>query len=73
MQHHNILNEGYNYRKLASTAKGSRLNINNKPYLDLSNCAGSILIGHNNKVIKKSISEVLKKYIKLCFPKCICR
>ncbi len=63
MQELNILNEGYNYGKLASISKGSRIKINNKSYLDLSYSAGSIILGHSNRIFKKTINEILKKNI----------
>ena len=53
MQEINILNEGYNYGKLASISKGSIIKINNKSYIDLSYSAGSIILGHSNKIFKK--------------------
>ena len=63
MQELNILNEGYNYGKLASTSKNSKIKINNRFFIDLSFSAGSILLGHNNKIFKKIINELLKKNI----------
>ena len=63
MQELNILNEGYNYSKLASTSIGSKIKINDKLFIDLSNCAGSNIIGHNNKIIKKAIKDITKKNI----------
>ena len=63
MQEINILNEGYNYGKLASISKGSIIKINNKSYIDLSYSAGSIILGHSNKIFKKILNEISKKKI----------
>lgn len=63
MQEINILNEGYNYGKLASISKGSIIKINNKSYIDLSYSAGSIILGHSNKIFKKILNEISKKNI----------
>ena len=57
-----IKNEGYNnLNNLFSSGKGSDIFINNKKFLDLSLCAGSILLGHNSNIYKKTIKEILNK------------
>ena len=60
----NILNEGY-YKNLELFSKGNNVNIfsNKTKYLDLSMCAGSILLGHNHNIFKKSVKDFLKKEI----------
>tara|TARA_B100002052_G_C15883243_1_gene600369 strand:+ start:2108 stop:3334 length:1227 start_codon:yes stop_codon:yes gene_type:complete len=59
-----ILNEGYqNNSFLFDKAKGSRINIKNKSLIDLSMCAGSLLLGHNHPIFKKSIKKFLNKNI----------
>lgn len=63
MQELNVLNEGYNYGKLASSSKNSFIKIKNKHYLDLSYSAGSIILGHNNIQFKKALNEIIKKNI----------
>lgn len=56
-----LLNEGYNnLENLFTSGKGSEIYINNKKYLDLSLSAGSNLLGHNSKIFKKSINEILR-------------
>lgn len=59
-----ILNEGYhNNSFLFDKAKGSRINFKNKSLIDLSMCAGSLLLGHNHPVFQKSIKKFLNKKI----------
>ena len=53
-----IKNEGYNnLNNLFSSGKGSDIFINNRKFLDLSLCAGSILLGHNSNIYKKTIKD----------------
>ncbi len=64
MQNKLILNEGYaKINRLFTGGHGSNIFIKKKKYLDLSFCAGSLLLGHNNKIIKKSLKEILNKNI----------
>lgn len=57
-----IKNEGYsNLKNLFSSGKGSNIFIKKKKFLDLSLCAGSIILGHNSKVYRRTIKEVLNK------------
>lgn len=59
-----ILNEGYeNSNNLFSSAKNSNIFINKKKIIDLSLCAGSLLLGHNPNIIKKSLKEIINKNI----------
>ncbi|MDA9698805.1 aminotransferase class III-fold pyridoxal phosphate-dependent enzyme [Candidatus Pelagibacter sp.] len=59
-----ILNEGY-YKNLEFFSKGNNVDIfsNKIKYIDLSMCAGSILLGHNHNIFRKSIKDFLKKKI----------
>ena len=59
----NILNEGYNTSKnLFKSGKGALIKgINNKSYIDLTCGSGTILLGHNNEIFKKSIKEFVKR------------
>lgn len=59
-----ILNEGY-YKNLEFFLKGNNVDIfsNKIKYIDLSMCAGSILLGHNHNIFRKSIKDFLKKKI----------
>ena len=58
-----ILNEGYEGTKIITKSYGSHIFINKKKYIDLSNCAGSQILGHNNKVILNSLSQLNVKKI----------
>ena len=59
-----ILNEGYGDNKnLFSSGTGSNIFVGKKKYLDLSLCAGSLILGHNSKIFKKSIKQVFKNNI----------
>ncbi len=60
----NILNEGYNNNtELFNSGKGSYIFIGSKAYIDLSMCAGSLLLGHNHNIFKNSIKKLGKKNI----------
>ena len=65
----NILNEGY-YKNLELFSKGNNVNIfsNKTKYLDLSMCAGSILLGHNHNIFKKSVKDFLKEISNFAAP-----
>jgi len=63
MQESYILNEGYNTQNLISHSSGAYIFIGKKKYLDLSNCAGSQMLGHNNQIIKNCLHELSKKKI----------
>jgi glutamate-1-semialdehyde aminotransferase len=55
-----ILNEGYEKNNnLFFRAQDEKIFTKNKRYIDLSMCAGSILLGHNHKVFQKSIKKFL--------------
>ena len=59
-----IINEGYQSNKsLFGGGVGSKIILNNQSFLDLSCCSGALLLGHNSKIFKKSIKEVMKKNI----------
>ena len=59
-----IMNEGYqDIRDLFSSGKGSNIFLKKQKYLDLSLCAGSIILGHNSKIFKKSLNEIIKNNI----------
>ena len=58
-----ILNEGYNSKgPKFIKAKGSYI-FDGKKLIDLSFCAGSIILGHNHYVFKNAIKHYLKKDI----------
>ena len=57
-----ILNEGYeNNTDLFFGAQDEKIFTKNKQYIDLSMCAGSILLGHNHKIFKQSIIKFISK------------
>lgn len=60
----NILNEGYaNSKIFFEKAYKDKIYEKNKIFIDLSNCAGSILLGHNYNYFNKSIKEYVNKKI----------
>lgn len=59
-----IINEGYSINsQLFDYAKNDKIFIKKKYFHDLSNCAGSLILGHNSYIYKKSIGDYLKKNI----------
>ncbi len=55
-----VFNEGYqNSNFIFKKGIGDQIVINRKKYIDLSNCAGSIILGHNSKFFKKKIKKYL--------------
>ena len=59
-----ILNEGYGDNKnLFSSANGSNIFVGKKKFLDLSLCAGSLILGHNSKIFKEALNQVSKNNI----------
>ena len=60
----NILNEGYpNTKFFFEKAHKDKIYEKNKIFIDLSNCAGSILLGHNYSYFNKSIKEYVNNKI----------
>ena len=56
-----ILNEGYeNNSNFFEKGIKDKIYIKNKSFIDLSNCSGSLLLGHNHKVFKNAIKEYSK-------------
>ena len=61
-----ILNEDYkDYKILFEKGEGDKIFFKNKAYIDLSNCAGSLILGHNSNVFKKSLKLYLNKKISI--------
>ena len=61
-----ILNEGYkDYKILFERGENDKIFFKNKAYIDLSNCAGSLISGHNSNIFKKSLKLYLKKKISI--------
>ena len=58
-----LLNEGYESKIKVSKGNKAKITINNKDYLDLSFCAGTLILGHNSKIYKTSLKEIIKKKI----------
>ena len=64
MVNNNLLNEGYQQNKVFfNKANGSYVYHKKKRYLDLSSCAGTLLLGHNSKVFQKSLDTIKKNQI----------
>ncbi len=58
-----LLNEGYQKNKFVfNRGKGSKI-LNSPIKYDLSQCAGSLLLGHSHSIFKKSIKDVINKNI----------
>jgi len=59
-----ILNENYHQNKhLLTKGMGSYVYNKSKKYLDLTSGGGCLLLGHNNKIFKRSIKEFLRMQI----------
>jgi glutamate-1-semialdehyde aminotransferase len=58
-----LLNEGYDNNIKVSKGYKSKIIINNKNYLDLSFCAGTLILGHNSKIYKDSLNKIIKNKI----------
>jgi len=58
-----VLNEGYSDSRLFSNTRNGKIIFKNKYYYDLSNCAGSLILGHNSKIYKKALINLAKKNI----------
>jgi glutamate-1-semialdehyde aminotransferase len=64
LEDNHIMNEGYGDSKnLFSSANGSNIFVGKKKFLDLSLCAGSLIIGHNSKIFKEALKQVSKNNI----------
>ena len=55
-----ILNEGYqNSNLIFEKGINDHIIIQGKTYIDLSNCAGSLILGHNSRFFKKKVGNYL--------------
>ena len=64
MQENFLLNEGYQSGKVFfDKGKGKYIYSKNKKYLDLSCCVGTLLLGHNSKILQSALKDVAKKNI----------
>ena len=62
----NILNEGYKTSEyFFEKGNGDKIYSNSKYFIDTSNCAGTLLLGHNHKIFKKSISDYSRQNISI--------
>ena len=59
MQENLLLNEGYNLKEYVNNSDGTYIVINKKKFIDLSCCAGSQILGHNNIEIKKIQRKII--------------
>ncbi len=61
-----ILNEGYDKNSiLFESGKGDKVYYKKKKITDLSHCSGSLLFGHNNNILVKSLREYLNKKVSI--------
>lgn len=61
-----ILNEGYKTSAyFFDRGSGDKIYANKKSFIDISNCAGSLLLGHNHKTYKKAILDYSKKNLSI--------
>ncbi len=61
-----VLNEGYeNSKVFFDRGNKDKVFSKNKPYIDLSNCAGSLILGHNSKVYRDASKKYLKNKISI--------
>lgn len=58
-----LLNEGYENKLKVTRGEKSKIYIGQKPYIDLSYCAGTLILGHNSNIYKKSFKMLLDKKI----------
>jgi glutamate-1-semialdehyde aminotransferase len=59
-----VLNSGHrNSNFFFSSEKNDRIFLKEKSYIDLSNCFGSLILGHNNSSCKNKIKEYSNKNI----------
>ena len=54
-------------KNIYNGGEGSKIIKDGKKFLDLSFCAGSLLLGHNSKIFKKSLKEIINKNISPLF------
>ena len=61
-----IFNEGYKSSNLIfDKGVGSKIYLKKKSFIDLSNCAGSLLLGHNSKIFQNALKKYLKNKISI--------
>ena len=61
-----ILNEDYQDCNIPfEKGVGDKIFFKRKAYIDLSNCAGTLILGHNSKIFQKSLKLYLKKKISI--------
>ena len=63
-----IFNEGYKSSNLIfDKGVGSKIYLKKKSFIDLSNCAGSLLLGHNSKIFQNALKKYFLNSTKLFF------
>jgi len=61
-----ILNGGYNKKSiLFEKGKGDQIYFKGKKLTDLSHCSGSLIFGHNNSILVKSLKSYLKNKVSI--------
>ena len=61
----NILNEGYKNKLFIDKGIGPYVFFGKKKFFDLSYGSGTLILGHNSKTFKNSLTEINKKNISL--------
>ena len=59
----NLLNERYNGNYFVDKGIGPYIYLNKKKYFDLSFGSGVLVLGHNSKVLKKSLEAAMPDYV----------
>ena len=61
-----ILNGGYNSKSiLFEKGKGDQIYFKGKKLTDLSHCSGSLIFGHNNSILVKSLKSYIKNKVSI--------
>ncbi len=61
----NVFNERYNGKYFVKKSEGAFIYLGKKKYYDLSYGSGTLILGHNSKILKKSLNNVNKNKISL--------
>ena len=61
----NVFNERYNSKYFVKKSEGPFIYLGKRKYYDLSYGSGTLILGHNSKILKKSLNDVTKNKISL--------
>ena len=65
MNNNNVFNERYNGKYFVKKSEGPFIHLGKRKYYDLSYGSGTLILGHNSKILKKSLNDVNKNKISL--------